>query len=186
MDIAVQELKIVFTGPMGAGKTTAIGALSDVVPVSTDVANTDRQAFAKDATTVALDYGQITMEDGVVVRLYGTPGQERFAFMRQILCRGALGVVLLLDASRPDLLAGLEAFLADVRELEPMPAIVIGVGRAEGSRAGVLRVLHERLERDSFTVPVFRVDVRRRADVLLLVEALVCLLEARSADSVAA
>ena len=69
-----QELKIVFTGPMGAGKTTAIAAISDTPPVLTDVVNNDHAAFDKDTTTVALDYGQIMLDNGVAVRLYGTPG----------------------------------------------------------------------------------------------------------------
>src|SRR5262245_30126910 len=81
------ELKIVFAGPMGAGKTTAICAISDVPPVSTEVRNTDQRVCAKEATTVALDFGQLRLEDGTVVMLYGTPGQERFSFMWDILCR---------------------------------------------------------------------------------------------------
>ena len=95
-----REIKIVFTGPMGAGKTTAIAAISDTAPLSTDVRNEDRASFDKDTTTAALDFGQIVLDDGQVVRLYGTPGQQRFAFMWEILGEGALGVVLLLDAAK--------------------------------------------------------------------------------------
>lgn len=175
------ELKIVFTGPMGAGKTTAIAAISDAPPVLTDVHNNDQQAFAKEATTVALDYGQIMLENGVAVRLYGTPGQERFGFMRQILCRGAIGVVLLLDASRDDALASFESFLDDIRLLEPMPALVVGVGRCAAGDVALLGQVARRLEQRGLLLPVFRVDVRRREDVLLLVETLVCVLEALDA-----
>lgn len=180
-----QELKIVFTGPMGAGKTTAIAAISDAAPVLTDVVNNDRAAFDKESTTVALDYGQIALEDGVVVRLYGTPGQERFGFMRQILCRGAIGVVLLLDGSREDALASMESFMADLRTLDPMPALVVGIGRCASINAPAVRQCTALLERMGFTLPVFRVDVRRREDVLLLVETLVCLLEAAAAEDIA-
>ena len=76
-----QQLKIVFTGPMGAGKTTAIRAISDAPPVSTEVGNSDRQSSVKESTTVALDYGELTLEDGTCLRIYGTPGQARFSFM---------------------------------------------------------------------------------------------------------
>jgi signal recognition particle receptor subunit beta len=182
---SAQELKIVFTGPMGAGKTTAIAAISDSPPVTTDVENNDRAAFDKDNTTIALDYGQIQLDDGVVVRLYGTPGQERFGFMRQILCRGALGVVLLLDGSREDALSQLESFMTDLRTLEPMPALVIGIGRCHSANAPALRQCTVLLERLGFLLPIFRVDVRRREDVLLLVETLVCQLEAANDEAVA-
>ena len=94
-----REIKIVFAGPMGAGKTTAIRSISDTPPVSTEVDNTDRAAYDKESTTVALDYGQLLLDDGTAVRLYGTPGQERFSFMWEILCSGAIGVILLIDGS---------------------------------------------------------------------------------------
>jgi signal recognition particle receptor subunit beta len=172
------ELKLVFTGPMGAGKTTAIAAISDMAPVLTDVANSDRAAFDKDSTTVALDYGQLSLDDGTVVRLYGTPGQERFGFMRTILCRGAIGIILLLDGSRDDAISSLDDFLGGIRKLDPMPATVIGVGRCGSSDAPVLVRAKHHLQQLGLTLPMFRVDVRRREDVLLLVETLVCLLEA--------
>ena len=86
-----QELKIVFTGPMGAGKTTAIRAISDAPPVSTEVANTDQAACAKEMTTVAMDYGQLLLDDGTSVRLYGTPGQDN---PRGTPYRGNVGFIL--------------------------------------------------------------------------------------------
>lgn len=174
------EVKLVFTGPMGAGKTTAIAAISDSAPVRTDVDNNDLAAYDKESTTVALDYGQIVLGDGLVVRLYGTPGQERFAFMRSILCRGAIGLVLLIDGSRSDALASLEYYLAEIGAYSPRPAIAIGIGRCESGAAPILAQAAALLERKGLTLPVFGVDVRRREDVMLLVETLVCLLEANA------
>ena len=72
-----REYVVLAAGPMGAGKTTAIAALSEIPVVSTDAVNTDLARNAKATTTVALDYGEITLGDGDKVRLYGVPGQER-------------------------------------------------------------------------------------------------------------
>src|SRR5262245_42830800 len=127
--MSAHELKIVFTGPMGAGKTTAIRAISDVAPVSTEVGNHDRQTFNKDSTTVALDYGELALENGTSVRLYGTPGQGRFAFMWEIIGRGALGVILLLDASSATAKADLTTFVDVFRRTDPDQPFVVGIGR---------------------------------------------------------
>src|SRR6201996_8207566 len=124
-----QELKIVFTGPMGAGKTTAIRAISDSPPGSTEGANTDRKAHAKESTTVALDYGHLQLEDGTAVRLYGTPGQERFSFMWEILCNGAIGVILLIDGSTATALEDLATYAEAFRRINAEQPFVIGVGR---------------------------------------------------------
>ena len=72
------EHVILFAGPMGAGKTTAIRTLSDIEVVSTEAANSERNVVDKPTTTVALDYGEITLGDEEKIRLYGVPGQERF------------------------------------------------------------------------------------------------------------
>ena len=108
-----------FTGPMGAGKTTAIRAISDAPPVSTEVANTDQATFAKPTTTVALDYGQLLLEDGTAVSLYGTPGQQRFSFMWEILCNGAIGIVLLIDGSTPTALDELRTYAQTFHRINP-------------------------------------------------------------------
>lgn len=76
----MRDVKIVFTGTPGAGKTTAIAALSDRPPVVTDVRNTDPR-LGKERTTVGLDFGQFGIPGGQTVRLFGTPGQLRFEFM---------------------------------------------------------------------------------------------------------
>lgn len=180
------EVKIVFSGPMGAGKTTAIAAISEVSPVRTEVGNNDRAAFDKDSTTVALDYGQITLDDGTVVRLYGTPGQERFDFMWSILGRGALGVVLLLDASQAEALHQLDRYLEAFDDAVRDGALVIGVGRCEQPGALPMHEFARRIARLDHVVPMFSVDVRRREHVLLLIETLTCLLEASDSGEGAA
>ena len=102
-----QVYKLVFAGPVGAGKTTAIQTLSDIEVVSTDTQATDDVRLLKNTTTVAMDYGLMKLATGDQVRLYGTPGQQRFDFMWEILSENALGLVLMLKASAPDPVADL-------------------------------------------------------------------------------
>ena len=95
----MKEFKIIFAGSMGAGKTTAITALSESEVVSTDVANSDRQAHSKLLTTVGIDYGQIMLPPDIKIGLYGTPGQERFELVWRIVTEGALGAIIMVDSS---------------------------------------------------------------------------------------
>lgn len=176
-DAGEGEFKIVFTGPMGAGKTTAIAAISEIAPVTTEVDNTDQASHAKASTTVGCDFGRLTLGDGAVVRLYGTPGQARYRFMWDILGRGAAGVIVLLDASQPGALVQMDVFVdAFVRHV-PKGALVVGVGRTGEPDAPSTDAFAARLESRGIVAPVLSVDVRRGDDVLMLVRTLVCILE---------
>ena len=179
----LQEIKIVFAGPMGAGKTTAIRAISTIAPVSTEVANTDDSHCAKETTTVALDYGQLELDDGTVVRLYGTPGQERFSFMWEILSKGALGIILLIDASSSTALADLATYANQFRRCGSLAPLVIGVGRLPVDARRQLDEYTRALGTHENATPIFGVDVRRREDVLLLIDTLLCLLETQNAEA---
>lgn len=176
---AAGEIKIVFTGPMGAGKTTAITAISDFAPIATEMRNNDQQSFQKESTTVALDLGQIGLADGTVVRLYGTPGQERFSFMWEIVGSGAMGVILLLDGSSPTVLADLRTYTEIFRHIALDRPFVIGVGRTRPDDSGQVEACVQALQSLQLSVPVFSVDVRKRDDVLLLLETLLAMLEMR-------
>lgn len=178
-----QELKIVFAGPMGAGKTTAIRAISDTPPISTEVDNIDRALCDKESTTVALDYGQLLLQDGTAVRLYGTPGQERFSFMWEILCGGAMGVILLIDGSSPAALSDLRTYAETFHRLNPNQPLVIGVGRATCTDGRQLDEYADAVASRGIVAPVFDVDVRQREDVLLLIETLLCILEAQAPEA---
>ncbi len=171
------EIKFVFSGPMGSGKTTAIRAISQIDPVQTEVDNNDRTAFDKASTTVALDFGQLELDDGTVVRLYGTPGQSRFDFMWSIIGQGALGVVLLLDATQPDAVRQMEGYLTAFDIAFKSGAMVIGLGRSEQQDALSIEHFQRRLGELGPPTPLFCVDVRRRDDVLILISALMCQLE---------
>ena len=76
-----RQYKIIFTGPVGAGKTTAIAAISDTQVLNTDTKATDMTSDRKDTTTVAMDFGTIRFDNNIQIHLYGTPGQERFDFI---------------------------------------------------------------------------------------------------------
>ena len=169
--------KIIFTGPVGAGKTTAIAAISDEPPVSTDVRCTDDTIKMKNTTTVAMDYSYISLEDGARIHLYGTPGQERFNFMWKILARGGIGLVLLVNRDNEDPLGNMEFYLDAFDEFARNNAVVIGVTRSgvldQASIADFQRRLYERNQ----IFPVFEVDARNSDDIKLLVQALLASLQ---------
>jgi uncharacterized protein len=98
----MQTVKIVITGPFAAGKTQFIRAVSEIDVVSTERRITDETARVKRDTTVALDFGRISVDKDLVLYLFGTPGQRRFEFMWEILAEGMLGFVVLADSTRPD------------------------------------------------------------------------------------
>jgi len=180
----VNEYKILFTGTMGAGKTTAIASISEVPPVVTDVANTDR-SVGKAQTTVGLDFGQVTLDSGDRLRLFGTPGQSRFDFMWKILVRNALGLIILTDNSRPDPIGDLGVYLDGFAEdLDEIPC-VIGVGRTETHQIPTLDTYGELLDRRGRIIPLVRVDVRQSQDVLMLIDMLLAQIEARNIGEMA-
>lgn len=173
----MKEHKILVTGTVGAGKTTAIGCVSEIEPVVTDVYNSDT-SIDKARTTVGLDFGQLTLDNGDRVRLFGTPGQARFDFLWKILARNALGLIVLMDNSRPNPLSDLSVYLDGFAEaLRTLPCVV-GVGRMEVHPVPSLDDYAECLAATGRVFPILGVDVRKRADVVLLIDTLLMQLEA--------
>lgn len=169
--------KVLFTGPVGAGKTTAIRTISDNLPMMTDVHATDETRDRKSHTTVAMDFGVIRLGPTEVVHLYGTPGQDRFDFMWEILQEGALGLVILVDNARTDPVEDLHRFIDAYEDFIASAAVVVGVTRTDvqpvPDRAMYVRSLANR----GLRCPVFTVDARDERDVSLLLQALLYCLD---------
>jgi signal recognition particle receptor subunit beta len=168
--------KIVFAGPVGVGKTTAIATLSDTPIVRTEANASDMTRSRKDATTVAMDFGVMNLSDTERIHLYGVPGQERFDFMWEILTKGALGLVLLLDNSRREPFDDLDFYLRAFRDLIATSPIAIGINFMAGHPSPSLEDYHGYLAQkhgaETLRPPVFEVDARDAHDVGLLIEAL--------------
>lgn len=164
--------KIIFTGPVGAGKTTAIKSLSDTPVISTEQRATDQVKNRKETTTVAMDYGMIKLDHGESIHLYGTPGQERFNFMWEILVENALGVVILVDSANQDPLGDLSFFLKTFSQFIKSKAIVVGITRTDLPGVHKLADYHRILKEYGFNPPLFEVDGRKQREVCMLVQAL--------------
>lgn len=164
--------KLIFFGPVGAGKTTAIGVLSDIPPVVTDVRADAEPALDKRTTTIAMDYGILRLGEDERVHLYGTPGQERFDFMWEILSEGAIGVVLLVTSRRRDPVGDLRFFLDAFKPLIERTQLAVGVTGVDITPGPGLAAFRRALAATGLSVPVFEIDARRRQDVAMLIQAL--------------
>jgi signal recognition particle receptor subunit beta len=168
----MSQYKIIFTGPVGAGKTTAINSISDLPPIKTDAAASDMTKSKKSATTVAMDYGVMNLPGGEKLHLYGTPGQERFDFMWDILVTGGIGLVLLLDNTRADPFVDMKFFLDAFDKFIGDTAVAIGVTQMDVSAKPTIGDYHAQLSGMGLKLPVFAVDARVRNDVSILIQSL--------------
>lgn len=171
------DLKLIIAGPVTAGKSTAIRTISDIGPISTDVPTSDSVSILRPRTTVAMDYGELALGDGRKLRLYGTPGQRRFDFMSKILCRGALGLVVLIDNRVRNPMAELDYYSALFSDLVDESAMVVGVTHQDQAPEPGLDRYEWRLQALHKPWPVFPVDPRNKSHVITLLDGLVTMLE---------
>jgi hypothetical protein len=120
----MQTVKMVVTGPFNAGKTEFIQSVSEIDVVATERKITTEAERVKETTTVAMDFGRITVDDDLVLYLFGTPGQKRFDFMWEILSEGMLGFVVMVDSARPETFREARSILETFRAYAPTPYVV--------------------------------------------------------------
>lgn len=120
----MQTVKMVVTGPFNAGKTEFIQTVSEIDVVSTERKVSDQAEKIKDETTVAMDFGRITVDDDLTLYLFGTPGQKRFDFMWEILSEGMLGFIVMIDSTRPETFREARSILETFRAYAPTPYVV--------------------------------------------------------------
>jgi small GTP-binding protein len=122
----MQTVKMVITGPFSAGKTEFIRSISEIDVVTTDesISADSAEYGTKGQTTVAMDFGRITVDDDLVLYLFGTPGQRRFDFMWEILAEGMLGFVVMVDSAKPETFREAKSILETFRAYAPTPYVV--------------------------------------------------------------
>jgi hypothetical protein len=168
---------MVVTGPFNAGKTQFIQSVSEI-----DVVSTERKVSAEDdraiksATTVAMDFGRITVDEDLVLYLFGTPGQKRFDFMWEILSEGMLGFIVMVDTTRPETFREARSILETFRAYAPTP-YVVAANKQDMEDAWELEDVRHALRLDGKTKLLPCVATDRNAVKTVLLELLYSILD---------
>ena len=159
----MQSVKVVVTGPFNAGKTTLIRTVSEIAVLSTERQVSDASGEGGGETTVAMDFGRITVSDDVVLYLFGTPGQSRFSFMWETLSEGMLGFVVLVDVLEPGSFADAREMIDFFTERSDVP-FVVAANKVEADDTEAIAAVRMDLQLPD-DVPLLPVDARDRESV---------------------
>jgi small GTP-binding protein len=159
----MQSVKVVITGPFNAGKTTFIKTVSEITVLSTERQVSDASGEGGGETTVAMDFGRISISDDVVLYLFGTPGQERFSFMWETLSEGMLGFVLIVDVTSHDSVTDATSMIEFFTSMSDVP-FVVAANRADADDSTTLGRLRTDLALAD-DVPLLAVDARDKESV---------------------
>jgi small GTP-binding protein len=164
----MQTVKIVVTGPFGAGKTEFIRSVSEIEVVSTERKITSEVEKIKNSTTVAMDFGRISVDEDLVLYIFGTPGQKRFDFMWEILSEGMLGFIVMVDSNRPETFREARSILETFRAYAPTP-FVVAANKQDCDDAWTLEDMRValRLDPDVKMLPCVAIDKENVKKVLL-------------------
>ena len=178
------EWNVTFMGPVGSGKTTAIRTISDIEVVNTDARATDEVARMKSTTTVSMDVGVLMLGDKDKLRLYGTPGQDRFDFMWDILLEQSKGVLLVINHASEKPLEDLEHYFTELRArdaIKPLP-VVVCISHIDERTDRPLSMYHDYFK-DQIKMPtenippILTMDARNKDQVRAALVAMTALLE---------
>jgi small GTP-binding protein len=149
-----KRIKILITGPFAAGKTQFIKTISEIKPLTTERKTTkDSERKVKHLTTVAMDFGKITIDDEHELYLFGTPGQARFDFMWDILGKGALGIIILVDSTNPETFHEARKIINYFESRYPVP-MVVGANKQDLPNAWSPDMIKAALNLDADDIPV--------------------------------
>lgn len=167
----MQTVKMVITGPFSSGKTEFIKTISEIDVVSTERSITPDsvESQEKSETTVAMDFGRITVDNDLVLYLFGTPGQRRFDFMWEILAEGMLGFVVMVDSSKPETFREARSILETFRAYAPTPYVVSAnkQDHADAWKPEDLRIALRIEDENVKLLPCIATDIEYVREVLL-------------------
>ncbi|MGH1460861.1 MAG: GTP-binding protein [Neptuniibacter sp.] len=171
------EYKVLFTGSVCSGKTTAIRSLSDIETVDTDTNVSDSAIRRKRKTTIAMDYGVLDLNESSRLHLYGTPGQERFKFMWELmmsdLVHDAEGLVLLVDNTRSDPFKDIQFYIQEFRDFIVRRRLIIAVTHADEQANPDYHFYMNKIKEMGLFTTVMFIDARDPGSVLTVVKELI-------------
>jgi len=166
------QYKLVFAGSVGSGKTTSINSISDIDTFNTDEVATDKTSFLKDTTTVAMDYGQMRLKDDTIIHLYGTPGQDRFSFMWDIIGVGSMGAIILINNNSENPLAQLDNYIKAFNSKFNSRCIVVGITCTDLCSKPNISAYRKHVGKYDNKIPIYTLDARNGEMVRILVRTL--------------